>query len=121
MSIVDQRLQSVYAADEVTNLLQVALWCCHPDPDARPTMRFVRQCLINEVCVPSLPASKPLINYSLPVNDKISDQSNSTHRQLQVELTGDSKSSSSQVTTFSTPGGPTASDFSSSKFSIKFF
>ncbi|MCO5557771.1 hypothetical protein L7F22_011342 [Adiantum nelumboides] len=43
-------------------VLHLALLCCHPSPDARPTMRQVSQTLCDRVLLP-LPASRPAYPY----------------------------------------------------------
>ncbi|CAK9221131.1 unnamed protein product [Sphagnum troendelagicum] len=65
LSLVDPRLGNAYDANNLTNIMKIGLFCCHPDPEARPPMSFVRQYFISEVPLPPLPSSKPLVTYSL--------------------------------------------------------
>jgi interleukin-1 receptor-associated kinase 1 len=65
LSLVDPRLGNGYDANKLTNIMKIGLFCCHPDPEARPPMSFVRQYFISEVPLPPLPSSKPLVTYSL--------------------------------------------------------
>lgn len=48
LRVVDGRLRSDCDIDQMTTSLQLGLWCCHPDPNARPTMRLVSQLLEKE-------------------------------------------------------------------------
>ena len=83
LRVVDGRLRSDYDPDQMTTMLQLRLWCCHPDPNARPTMRLVGQWLKSEAPVPALPASKPLVKYSL--QPTIKNSNGSIELQLTVE------------------------------------
>ncbi len=66
LGLVDLRLAvDTYDTSKLTNIIKLSLFCCHPDPDARPPMSFVRQFFISEVPLPPLPSSKPLVTYSL--------------------------------------------------------
>lgn len=59
LSIADTRLLNFFDASEMNRVLALGLLCCHPEPDARPTMRFVHQCIIGEALLPPLPNSRP--------------------------------------------------------------
>jgi interleukin-1 receptor-associated kinase 1 len=61
---VDPRLVEAYDLMQSKLVLQLGLLCSHPDPDSRPSMRFVRQVLSGDISLPSLPASKPEISYT---------------------------------------------------------
>lgn len=66
LSVADIRLHNFYDTFEMNLVLTLGLLCCHPEPDSRPTMRFVHQCIIGEAVVPLLPSSRPdLQSYSL--------------------------------------------------------
>jgi serine/threonine protein kinase len=101
LRVVDARLRSDYDPDQMTTMLQLGLWCCHPDPNARPTMRLVGQWLKSEAPVPALPASKPLVKYSL--QPTIKDSNGSIELQLAVEAanSGASVSSFSSISSYS--------------------
>uniref|UniRef100_A0A0D6QS65 non-specific serine/threonine protein kinase n=1 Tax=Araucaria cunninghamii TaxID=56994 RepID=A0A0D6QS65_ARACU len=55
--------------DEMERMLVVGLWCSHPDPQARPTMRQVLKVLRFEAQLPSIPRTMPVtvFVYSDPV------------------------------------------------------
>ena len=40
-SAADPRLQSMFDANQLSCVLKLELLCCHPDPDARSTMRLL--------------------------------------------------------------------------------
>ena len=101
LRVVDGRLRSDYDPDQMTTMLQLGLWCCHPDPNARPTMRLVGQWLKSEAPVPALPASKPLVKYSLQPTNK--DSNGSIQLQLAVEA-ADSVASISSFSSISYSG-----------------
>lgn len=65
LSIVDPKLDGSHDPEKMTTLLQMGLFCCHPDPEARPPMSFIRQWFIQEVPLPALPPVKPRVNYVL--------------------------------------------------------
>ena len=65
LSVADKRLHNFFDSFDMTLVLTLGLLCCHPEPDSRPTMRFVHQCIIGEATAPPLPSSRPdLPNYS---------------------------------------------------------
>ncbi len=45
-------------------VLQLGLFCNHPDTDFRPSMWFMRQVLSGDISLPPLPTSKPEISYT---------------------------------------------------------
>lgn len=45
LEVADPLLESVYEEEEIKRLMIVGLWCVHPDPVHRPTMRQVIQVL----------------------------------------------------------------------------
>lgn len=65
LSMADPKLQGVHDPEKMTTLLQMGLFCCHPDPEARPPMSFIRQWFIQEVPLPALPPVKPRVTYVL--------------------------------------------------------
>ena len=103
LRVVDARLRSDYDPDQMTTMLQLGLWCCHPDPNARPTMRLVGQWLKNEAPVPALPASKPLVKYSLQPTNRNSN--GSIELQLAVEADNSSAVSASSFGSISSYSG----------------
>ncbi|KAG0568405.1 hypothetical protein KC19_6G017300 [Ceratodon purpureus] len=73
LKLVDPRLGSEFDAEEVNRMFQLGLLCCHPDPDARPVMRVVHQCMVDgevDQLVASLPPFKPRVQYYVgAIND----------------------------------------------------
>lgn len=65
LSMADPKLAGAHDPEKMNTLLQMGLFCCHPDPEARPPMSFIRQWFIQEVPLPSLPPVKPRVNYVL--------------------------------------------------------
>jgi interleukin-1 receptor-associated kinase 1 len=65
LSMADPKLEGAHDPEKMTTLLQMGLFCCHPDPEARPPMSFIRQWFIQEVPLPALPPVKPRVNYVL--------------------------------------------------------
>jgi hypothetical protein len=64
LSTVDQKLQgSSHSWQQVELVLTVGLFCCHPHPVSRPTMRHVLQILAGDVPVASIPTSKQTADY----------------------------------------------------------
>jgi hypothetical protein len=66
LSVADTRLHNFFDTFDMNLVLTLGLLCCHPEPDSRPTMRFVHQCIIGEATGSPLPSSRPdLQSYSL--------------------------------------------------------
>ncbi|KAL7584552.1 hypothetical protein Lser_V15G45969 [Lactuca serriola] len=63
LEAVDPRLGSEYVEEEIKCLMIVGLWCAHPDPDLRPSMRHVIQVLNSEDSLPILPSKMPVASY----------------------------------------------------------
>jgi interleukin-1 receptor-associated kinase 1 len=61
---VDSRMVEAYDLMQSKLVLQLGLFCNHPDPDFRPSMWFVRQVLFGDISFPSLPISKLEISYT---------------------------------------------------------
>ncbi|KAI3780359.1 hypothetical protein L2E82_10338 [Cichorium intybus] len=64
LEVADPLLESVYEEEEIKRLMIVGLWCVHPDPVHRPTMRQVIQVLNSESSLPILPSRMPVASYS---------------------------------------------------------
>ncbi|KAJ0533277.1 putative protein kinase RLK-Pelle-L-LEC family [Helianthus annuus] len=62
----DPRLGSDFDEEELKRLIVVGLWCAHPDPDLRPSMRQAIQVLKCEAPLPKLPSHMPVATYSAP-------------------------------------------------------
>jgi hypothetical protein len=48
----------------MSTVLLLGLLCSHPDPNARPTMGYVRQVLTGNINLPAIPFRKPIASYS---------------------------------------------------------
>ncbi|KAI3680375.1 hypothetical protein L2E82_50360 [Cichorium intybus] len=64
LEVADPLLESVYEEEEIKRLMIVGLWCVHPDPVHRPTMRQVIQVLNSESSLPILPSRMSVASYS---------------------------------------------------------
>lgn len=64
LDLLDWNLDT-FSEQQVTTLVDVALWCAHPDPSLRPTMAIAWQTLVGKAQAPDLPASNPVVeNYA---------------------------------------------------------
>ncbi|RCV25797.1 hypothetical protein SETIT_5G194800v2 [Setaria italica] len=67
LAVADERLKGEYDAAEVERAVSVGLWCAHPDPRARPSIRAAMAALQSTGPVPALPAKMPVPTYAAPV------------------------------------------------------
>ncbi|CAL4979099.1 unnamed protein product [Urochloa decumbens] len=69
LEAADERLQGDYDAAEVERAVAVGLWCAHPDPRARPSIRAAMAALQSSdgPSLPALPAKMPVPTYAAPV------------------------------------------------------
>ncbi|KAK9691551.1 hypothetical protein RND81_09G203700 [Saponaria officinalis] len=76
---VDARLEGIYEIQQMECLMVVGLWCCHPDPIQRPSIRQVINTLNQDSPLPILPPNLPVPTYfAPPMNmDMFSDTSSS--------------------------------------------
>ncbi|ERN07993.1 L-type lectin-domain containing receptor kinase IV.2 [Amborella trichopoda] len=58
LDVADPRLEGCFEIEEMTMVLWLGLWCSHPVPDARPSMRQVYQYLNRDVPFPEISATK---------------------------------------------------------------
>ncbi|KAI7737486.1 hypothetical protein M8C21_003884 [Ambrosia artemisiifolia] len=63
LEAVDPRLGSDFDVEEMKRLMIVGLWCAHPDPEQRPSMRQLIQVLKFESSIPNLPSEMPVATY----------------------------------------------------------
>ncbi|XP_062087311.1 L-type lectin-domain containing receptor kinase IX.1-like [Humulus lupulus] len=63
---VDKKLSMECENKEIKCLMVVGLWCCHPDPTCRPSIKQVINTLNFEVPLPSLPPKMPVLMYYVP-------------------------------------------------------
>ncbi|KAM3753192.1 hypothetical protein ACB098_03G075000 [Castanea mollissima] len=66
---VDKRLSMEYDEVQMQRLMVVGLWCCHPDPKIRPSIRQVINVLCFETPLPILPSKLPVPMYVEPPMD----------------------------------------------------
>ncbi len=59
LEVVDSKLGENFNEEQMTKVLLLGLLCSHPDPNARPPMRYVRQVLVGNASLPPLPLAKP--------------------------------------------------------------
>jgi len=63
--VVDAKLMvNIEEEGSIRMALLLGLLCTHPDPNARPTMGYVRQVLAGNANLPTLPLHKPVVSYS---------------------------------------------------------
>lgn len=67
--MVDERLGMEFDLKQMESLLTVGLWCVHPDPNLRPSVKEVVQVLSFESPLPDLPKNMPVPNYQAPHQD----------------------------------------------------
>ncbi|KAL4637800.1 hypothetical protein ACB092_03G102400, partial [Castanea dentata] len=56
LEAVDKRLGMEFDEGQIKSLMVVGLWCCHPDPTSRPSIRQVIHVLNFEASLPNLPS-----------------------------------------------------------------
>ncbi|KAF3792076.1 Proline-rich receptor-like protein kinase [Nymphaea thermarum] len=69
MMVVDERLGSEFDQQEMERTIAVGLWCVHPDPERRPTMREAIRVLSFQAGIPNLPRKMPMLVYAQPPVD----------------------------------------------------
>ncbi|XP_048542967.1 L-type lectin-domain containing receptor kinase IX.1-like [Triticum urartu] len=69
LEAVDERLNGHYDEVEVERVMVVGLWCAHPDPSARPSIRTAMTTLVSKDAkqLPVLPAKMPVPTYAPPM------------------------------------------------------
>ncbi|WJX52438.1 hypothetical protein P8452_38553 [Trifolium repens] len=63
LEAVDPRLGEDFEEEQIKCLMIVGLWCTHPDPNNRPSVRQATQVLNFEATLPNLPSSMPIPTY----------------------------------------------------------
>ncbi|ERN18048.1 hypothetical protein AMTRI_Chr13g89490 [Amborella trichopoda] len=66
LDCVDEKLFSDFDKRQIECLMVVGLWCAHPDPTPRPSIRQVIQVLNFDVAMPLLPSKMPVPMYFAP-------------------------------------------------------
>ncbi|RVW81410.1 putative L-type lectin-domain containing receptor kinase S.5 [Vitis vinifera] len=59
LDVVDLQLNEVFVKEEAECVLMLALACCHPNPNHRPSMRIALRVRAGEVAPPVIPMDKP--------------------------------------------------------------
>uniref|UniRef100_A0ACD6AG03 Uncharacterized protein n=1 Tax=Avena sativa TaxID=4498 RepID=A0ACD6AG03_AVESA len=69
LDAVDERLDGRYDEAEVQRVMVVGLWCAHPDPTARPSIRTAMATLQSKDAkqLPLLPSKMPVPTYAPPM------------------------------------------------------
>ena len=63
LEAVDKGLGMEFDKEQIESLMVVGLWCCHPDPTIRPSVRKVIHVLNFEAPLPNLPSKFPIPMY----------------------------------------------------------
>ncbi|MBA0879549.1 hypothetical protein Goshw_014085, partial [Gossypium schwendimanii] len=71
LDVADQKLCMVFDDKQIQCLLIVGLWCVHPDPSLRPSIRQAIQVLNFEAPLPELPSSRPGPTYPAPNTSEV--------------------------------------------------
>lgn len=71
LDVVDQKLCMEFNDKQIECLLMVGLWCVHPDPSSRPSIRQAIQVLNFEAPLPELPSSRPIPTYHAPNTSEV--------------------------------------------------
>ncbi|KAJ4702730.1 Lectin-receptor kinase [Melia azedarach] len=65
----DPRLEGLYAEEQMELILKLGLFCSHPNPAARPSMRQVMQYLDGEITLPDIPPEGVVIGLCSETNE----------------------------------------------------
>ncbi|XP_030957302.1 L-type lectin-domain containing receptor kinase IX.1-like isoform X1 [Quercus lobata] len=117
LEAVDQRLGKEFDEGEMKSLMVVGLWCCHPDPTSRPSIRQVIHVFKFEASLPNLPSKLPVPMYAGAPMDlcKLSNTSSGfTRSKDQTQCSSSSCSTNSSMST-----GPSKPLLYSSKAEVK--
>ncbi|KAK5770489.1 L-type lectin-domain containing receptor kinase IX.1-like [Gossypium arboreum] len=71
LDVADQKLCMEFDDKQIECLLIVGLWCVHPDPSSRPSIRQAIQVLNFEAPLPELPSSRPIPTYHAPNTSEV--------------------------------------------------
>nr|TKW02119.1 hypothetical protein SEVIR_8G224400v2 [Setaria viridis] len=92
-------------AAEVERVVAVVLWCAHPDPRARPSIRAAMAALQSNGPLPAaLPAKMPVPTYTVPVASASSSGTMSSSLTLQTTMTTTTHTSCSSDTSSTSAG-----------------
>ncbi|CAI8617992.1 unnamed protein product [Vicia faba] len=105
LEAVDPRLSGDFDEEQIKCLMIVGLWCAHPDPNNRTSMRQAIQVLNFEASLPNLPSSMPVPTYAEgPFNSFTAPFS----------ISGSEEGQSKNIISFSSNTNSTTSDVSPS-------
>ncbi|XP_023876544.1 L-type lectin-domain containing receptor kinase IX.1 [Quercus suber] len=102
LEAIDKRLGMEFDEGQIKSLMVVGLWCCHPDPNSRPSIRQVMHVLKFEASLPILPSKLPVPMYVGPPMDlcKLSNTSSGfTRSKDQTQCSCSSCSTNSSMST----------------------
>jgi hypothetical protein len=71
LEAVDPRLSGDFEEAQIKCLMIVGIWCAHPDPKNRPSIRQAIQVLNFEVFMPNLSPKRPVATYHAPTTPTI--------------------------------------------------
>ena len=105
---VDKRLSMEYDEEKMERLMVVGLWCCHPDPTIRPSIRQLINVLSFETPLPILPSKLPVPMYVEPPIDicRLSYTSTSITGSMKGQTLCSCSSCSPNSTTLVSPSKP---------------
>ncbi|XP_030443383.2 L-type lectin-domain containing receptor kinase IX.1-like [Syzygium oleosum] len=93
LDAVDSKLGIDFVEKQLECLMAVGLWCSHPDPTARPSIREVLNVLNFNAPLPILPLKLPIPTYLAPL---------STFSTASIVSSHNTATSSTEVSTFTT-------------------
>ncbi|KAL5564968.1 hypothetical protein UlMin_028132 [Ulmus minor] len=59
LEAMDKKISTEFDEEQIVSLMVVGLWCCHPEPNLRPSMKQVINVLSFETPLPKLPPKMP--------------------------------------------------------------
>ncbi|CAD5164742.1 unnamed protein product [Musa acuminata subsp. malaccensis] len=65
LKAADEKLKGDFDEKQMESLMVVGLWCAHPDYNLRPSIKQAISALNSETPLPVLPASRPVLTYSV--------------------------------------------------------
>ncbi|KAL5564958.1 hypothetical protein UlMin_028122 [Ulmus minor] len=63
LEAIDKKISTEFDEEQIVSLMVVGLWCCHPEPTLRPSMKQVINVLSFETPLPKLPPKMPMPMY----------------------------------------------------------
>ena len=63
LEAIDKKISTEFDEEQIVSLMVVGLWCCHPEPTLRPTIKQVINVLSFETPLPKLPPKMPVPMY----------------------------------------------------------